>query len=142
MMNEISKSRVDQLIPKAIEIIKNIKIATQEENQWVTPKEFHGYISSFGADMVMTSPLASAIFYEDSSGSDEDRSKLPKAILHLMRSEKGADKISEEHLKLSSYLMEFGGRVPNNIVQDVLTASVAIKMGLKTFKKVKTSKHE
>jgi CRISPR-associated protein Cmr5 len=143
-MNTIPKNRIDRLVPMAIKKIEEFGIARQEErngkaaapgvdSKLVVPKPYHGYISSFGASMVQSSPLAAAIFFEDNSGSQEDRSKLPRAILSLICWENDKDALDK---KLSDYIMEkmVGGHIPNSVTRDILAASIALKIALRTFK--------
>lgn len=144
-MNTIPKARLDKLIPMAQEVISSVGIAQNNE----VPKSFHGYISSFGADMVQTSPLAAAIFFqqdepknkeegeEETSDSEkrtlEKRYLIPKAILQLMRKEKA---IGEKYEKLSQYIIDKSsdGIIPNSVVYDIIAAAIALKIALRTFK--------
>lgn len=149
-MNTIPKKRIDNLIPMAIQVIKDTGIAVivsndGEPNKYEASETYSGYFSSFGADMVNTSPLATAIFCEDkskesggNSNSKEDRSKISEAILALMRKEEQEPtKIKTLGNKrfLSEYLLTFGGSIPTSIVYDVLASAIALKIALRTFKK-------
>lgn len=128
-MNTIPRKRIDRLIPQAISVISEVGIASGG----MVASSFHGYISSFGASMVQSSPLAAAVFFEDSSSSQEDRSKLPRAILKLVLWEKQG---SSSGSKLSDYIMSqmSSGQVPNSTVTDILAAAIALKIALRTFK--------
>lgn len=135
-MNTIPKARLDKLIPMAQEIITSVGIAQNNE----VPKSFHGYISSFGADMVQTSPLAAAIFFqqneddEDNQRTQEKRYLIPRAILALIRKEKG---VNQSGGKLSKYIIDKSsdGNLPNSVVYDIIAAAIALKIALRTFKK-------
>lgn len=130
-MNTIPRKRIDRLVPQAIEAVKTVGIASRGQ----VPGSYHGYISSFGASMVQSSPLAAAIFFEDSSGSQEDRSKLTEAILKLILWEK---ETTANHSRLSQYIIDqmVNGQVKNSTVTDILAAAIALKIALRTFKKV------
>lgn len=134
-MNTISRKRIDRLVPQAIEIIKEVEIPG--ENGRVS-NSYHGYISSFGASMVQSSALAAAIFFEDSSGSQEDRSKVTEAILKLMLWEKEATAGSS---RLSQYIIDnmAGGQVKNSTITDILASAIALKLALRTFKKAENN---
>lgn len=141
-MNTITKKRLDNLIPKAIKIVKEVGIAVKKDDQYTVSKTYSGYFSSFGADLVNTSPLATAIFCEDKSkeegqsNSKEDRSLVAKAILNLMKEEKSGNfEGNINKALLSDYLLTFHGNIPNNVVYDMLAAAVALKIALRTFKK-------
>lgn len=135
-MNTIPKARLDRLIPLAQGIITSVGIAQNNE----VPKSFHGYISSFGADMVQTSPLAAAIFFEQNADNKEDqrteadRHLIPEAILALIRKEKG---LNQSDGKLSQYIIakSSNGITPNSVVYDIIAAAIALKIALRTFKK-------
>lgn len=136
-MNINSKSEIDKLIPKAIETLLELNFP---DKQGKISSTYHGYFSSFGADMICSTPLAAAIFAEEStkkeegmtSGTKEDKKLIPKAILRL---------VSEEYFngnkKLSDYIIDNSqrGKVSPDILDPILNATIALKMAIRTFKK-------
>jgi hypothetical protein len=133
-MSKLNKHRLDKLIPMAIEVIKDREISIPNENGKVN-NTFHGYMASFGADMVLTSPLAAAIFFEDKSGAKESRDLVPKAILKLLSKEKPNEVKPQREEKLSAYLIRHAqdGKLPKALIDDLVAAAVALKMALRTF---------
>lgn len=130
-MSKLNKQRLDKMIPMAIEVIKTVGIPKQGR----VNNTFHGYMASFGADMVLTSPLAAAIFFEDKSGAKESRELVPKAILRLLSMEKPTEVRLQGDEKLSAYLIRHAqeGKLPKTLVDDLVAAAVALKMALRTF---------
>lgn len=130
-MSKVNKQRLDKLIPMAIKVIEDVKIAQGGK----VNKTFHGYMASFGANMALTSPLAAAIFFEDNDKSKESRDLVPKAILSLLQREKLYEIIPEDKGKLSNFLIRHanGGAVPKVLINELVAASVALKMALRTF---------
>lgn len=138
-MSTISKKKLDDLIPSAISIINSMEFKNKEG---LVSKTYHGYFSSFGADMINASPLAAAIFSEDSSkkesesntGTKEDRTLVPLAILELLK------KKFDTHIldkKLSSFIISrsTNGVLPSIYVENILASAIALKIALRTFKK-------
>ena len=137
-MSTISKKMLDELIPLAIDVITKLNFKVNG----TVSKTYHGYFSSFGADMINASPLAAAIFAEDSSkketdsatGTKEDRTLVPLAILELLK-KKFYPNASEN--KLSSLIISrsTNGILPSICVDYILASAIALKIALRTFKK-------
>lgn len=138
-MNDISKKRIDRLVPEAIEMIKKLKIANNENK---INNSYNGYIASFGADMINSSAMAAAIYFEFTPGggkdkaSSADRTLIPKAVLQLMQKERTENDILKKCDKLSEYLASFKGAIPAQVIQDIMASSIALKLGMRTFTKV------
>lgn len=123
---KINKTELDQLIPVAAQTIRDTRINDGPEGS--VPDPFRGYISSFGASMVLSGPVATAIFFEDSSSSEKKRDKVPQAILALLKSKGWA---TAQVRKLSEWLQE----QPNNheSVRQIVICATALKFALRTF---------
>ncbi len=140
-MSAINKKRIDKLIPNAIEVINQVGLKTADGKVSIT---YHGYFSTFGADMILTTPLAAIIFYEEGkkaneeggSGSKEDRKLVPKAIVELLRKELGpsADGVLTEWEDLSTYYSVSNHAKPRKIA-NIIAAATALKIALRTFPK-------
>ena len=138
-MSTISKKKLDDLIPLAINIINSLGFKKTDES---ISKTYHGYFSCFGADMINSSPLAAAIFSEESnkqesdsnSGTKEDRTLVPLAILNLLKKRFDPNNNDE---KLSDYIISKSTRgvLPSIYVENILAAAIALKIALRTFKK-------
>jgi len=138
-MSTISKKKLDDLIPPAIDIINSMEF---KNNEGHISKTYHGYFSSFGADMINANPLAAAIFSEDSSkkesdsntGPKEDRKLVPLAILKLIK-KKFDSNIKDEKLSLYIISKSTNGVLPSIYVENILASAIALKIALRTFKK-------
>ena len=132
--------KISKLIPKAIQAIKNSKIADKGNVQ----KEFKGYIPSMGASILQAGLLPTIAFYANDTNKNADSSKLLDAILRLIKS----DYIDTD--KLINYIIEKSVNADNNnkeiklndldfnklylIEEDITDALIALKLALRTFK--------
>ncbi|MDZ4751171.1 MAG: hypothetical protein SGI87_06110 [Flavobacteriales bacterium] len=144
----ISKKRMDALIPKAIDVIREMETREKSffiwENRGATEvrtnfisKTYHGYFSSFGADMINSTPLAAIIFFEESTGGIEKRSLIPLSILNLIRKENSVTEAPETMKKLSSYYTRDTRKMEN-----IAAAAAALKIALRTFPQPKSNEDE
>jgi len=102
-----------EYLQRAIEAVREEKIYNAEKK--CVPKEYNGYISSFGASVRQAGLLATILFFENtSSQAAQDRTKVLRAI---------------------EYILE----LPQNSIKDNLDrekiemAAVALKLAVRTF---------
>jgi len=113
------KKKIEKYIPKAIEAIQKKELGILRNNK--VPKEYNGYISSFGASIRQAGLLATVLFFDSkNAGSQEDRSKVLRAIELILGIENGKlkDKIADKSIKK----------------QEIQDAAVALKLAIRTFK--------
>ena len=109
------KKHIEEYIPKALESIERFDISKNGE----VPKQFNGYISSFGASIRSAGLLATALFYSEQGGAEEERQKVVQAIKYI---------IDEEIVQNNSVSKETRAKVED--------AAVALKLSIRTFKLV------
>jgi len=109
------KKRIENYIPRALEAIEKFNISNDGE----VPKQFNGYISSFGASIRSAGLLATTLFYSEKGGAEEDRQNVVKAIKYI---------IDEDIAKNHSVSKETRAKVED--------AAVALKLSVRTFKLV------
>lgn len=110
----MSKKQINALMPKAITVAKNTLA-----DHGAIPSEYNGYISSFGASVSQAGLLSTVAFFENkNSNSQQDRTKLMKAIAELI-GHKGS-------------LIDYVIRHPDAKSQ-ILDAAVALKLAIRTF---------
>lgn len=115
-------NKVEEYIPKALEAVKE-KIASKDGK---VAKEYNGYISSFGASIRQAGILPTVLFFENrNAGSQEDRSKVLRAIEYILGI--GEGQIRDVALKKK---------------KDIEAAAVALKLALRTFKLEGQEKNE
>jgi CRISPR-associated protein Cmr5 len=113
------KKKIEAYIPKAIEAIKETEICNEEG---IVPSQFNGYIASFGASIRQAGLAPTYLFYANAnSGSEEDRSKVIKAIEAIL-GQKLVTK-DEQNRAVSR--------------RDVEEAATALKLAVRTFKLAK-----
>ncbi|WP_051412066.1 type III-B CRISPR module-associated protein Cmr5 [Halonatronum saccharophilum] len=119
----MSKKRIEEYIPKAIKLIEEEKIAKEGK----VPKEFNGYIASFGASMIQSGLLPAIAFYEDdNSKSQKERHKLMKVILRLISE-------GDECSRLLEYVID-NQDSKDSIKRRVKDGAIAVKLAIRTFK--------
>ena len=109
------RKRIEAYIPKALEAIKELNIADASGE---VPKQFNGYISSFGASIRQAGLLATVLFYGEKGGAEKDRQNVVKAI------EKIIAKDIQQNIK------------DKKLKSEVEDAAVALKLAIRTFKLV------
>jgi CRISPR-associated protein Cmr5 len=111
------RNRIEAYIPKAIEAIEACGIAKNGE----VPKQFNGYISSFGASIRQAGLVATVLFFRGSTGSEESREKVVEAVERI----------------IDSPLLDAQGRLNGRIARDqVEDAATALKLAVRTFRLV------
>lgn len=119
----MNKKKVDELLPKAVEVLKNEKIAN-DNNEIV--KTFRGQISTFGAAITNGSLISAVAFFSQKGESDIDRSKLMKAIFDLTPN-KG------NNGTLFDYVKNEGKANEPKVKEEILNASIALKLAMNLY---------
>jgi len=108
------RNRIESYIPRALKAIEKFHIANNGE----VPKQFNGYIASFGASVRQVGLLATVLFYaNEQSNAEEERKKVIEAIEYI---------IEDEIVK--------NNRAERSIRAKVEDAAVALKLSVRTFK--------
>jgi CRISPR-associated protein Cmr5 len=93
-------------------------------------KEFKGYISAFGAAVVMSGLLPAMAFYVNpDSNAQEDRPKVIEALAFIMGKNSGL-----ELLKHAIDLKVNNKKQFDVLQTDVINAAIALKLMLRTYK--------
>jgi hypothetical protein len=130
----IMQYRVDKYLPRAFKAIRFVKINKKKfADGNVVSKEYKGYISSLGANIIQAGVKAALTFYEaEESGSKQDRRLVNAAIKFIM----------DENIPDAEY-SEYGlaatldNLTPDEVQQkaeDILDATTALKLALRTCK--------
>lgn len=130
----MNKNNIEELIPLAIECIKKSDIYDKEND--TISKEFNGYISNLGASIVQSGLKNAIVFFEDEeSNTNEDRYKIPKLVLDVLKNSKKElkDNDEAEYNKLSEYVNKNNKNL-DIIKEDILNALIALKHGIRIFK--------
>lgn len=110
-------------IRKAILAVNTVGIANAAG---IVPKQFTGYIASFGAAVIQSGLIPAVVFFEDTeANSEEDRSLLIQAIEYYC----------DYNEQLSTLLLGTTNEALLEKEVEVLDAAQAIKLALRTFKK-------
>ena len=90
--------KIEDLIPIALDAAK--KFIAVDRDKFIIPKQFKGYISSFGSSIIQSGMLPTLAFYSDAKKSKGDRSMLIPALIYiLLRDEKNCNESIGESLK-------------------------------------------
>lgn len=109
--------RIEKYIPKALEAITKFEIAKNGE----VPKQFNGYISSFGASVRQAGLLSTVLFYaNEQANSEQDRKKVVDAIEYI----------------IGHKIITAQNTIEKTTRAKVEDAAVALKLSVRTFKLV------
>lgn len=123
--SNIMRSNLDKSSINAA--IQSIYSAHIPDSSGKVSKEYNGYISSFGAAVITSGVLPAVIFFEDeSANSQEDRTKVIKAIKSFL---------TITTPTLTTYLRNMTDTQLLEKEEEVLEAAQAIKLALRTFEK-------
>ena len=110
----MGKRRIEAFIPKAMEAIQRHDIA----KNGVVPRQFNGYISSFGASIRMAGIVPTVLFFRNSGNAEEAREKVVDAIESIL----GEALVVDNHSN------------PNLTRDAIEDAATALKLAVRTFK--------
>lgn len=114
---------VERLIPVALEAAS--KHLSKPNGK--IPKEYKGYISSFGASIIQAGLLPAVVFNEkEGSRTHHERKDLMKAIVHVL---KGTEPLENE--KLFERIIISDNR--EKIKKQIIDAATALKLAIRTF---------
>lgn len=116
--------KLDRLIPLAIDAAnKNLA------KNGMIPKEYNGYISSFGASARSGLKPAVAFFENKSADSMQDKTMLMKAVLEIICKYR---QVIPEPATLMEYVLS--PETGDFLKKDVMDAATALKLAIRTFK--------
>jgi len=126
------QNRVDNFLPLAFQAIIRVKVGDNIfiQSDGKIPKEYKGYISSLGANIVQAGVKAALTFYEaEESGSKSDRRLINAAIKYIIQPPSNAHEIFSDY-KLTQILT---GDIQQKALE-ILDAATALKLALRTYK--------
>lgn len=123
----MNKKQVNEWIPSAKTAVEEFGIAKSGK----VDNRFRGYISSFGAAVVLGSLKSAAAFLADDGGSEIKRSLLICAMYKIIKGE------TAESAKVFDYICNHDNRQTK---EDFINASIALKLSLNYFELVKNKK--
>lgn len=131
-------NKIDNLIAPAIEYVKSTKSKDKSLNffdkEGKIPKEYKGYISSFGTAVLQSGlKVAVALFSDKSEGGEQSKMPIVNAVRDLVLT----NEQKEKYDSLMAFVIE---NHHNGIRNKVLDAAVALKLALRTFEIAKETK--
>lgn len=131
----MNKKRIEELIPKAYEALKNAGIAKLNEDTKLTEisKTFRGYISSFGAAIAMGSLKAAIAFYSKQEGALKSRDTLIKIIYVLINDNSN---VTDFNNIPQTALYDYVDKAPNEseVKEEIYNAAIALKLAMNLYK--------
>lgn len=149
-------NKIEKLLPSALDAAT--KYITTDDDHLSVPKQFKGYISSFGASVIQSGLMPTLAFYSDAKKAKGDRSLLIPALIYILYQNKSyptdkkvqevldaLDKDKDKDLKsvvhhLFNWLLETNKANPEKLRKELMDASIALKLALRTFREVDTDK--
>ncbi len=147
-------NKIEKLIPFALDSAK--KFIETDSVQHSIPKQFKGYISSFGASIIQAGLLPTLAFYSDANKAKGDRSMLIPALIWILDKNKNLkpdesvitalDIIVKDEKKLPDQMnILFNWLLKQNsemLRKELMDAAIALKLALRTFKEIDIKKNE
>lgn len=127
----MNKHEVNKMLPHAVELLK------KHFKNGEIPNEYRGYISMFGAAVIMGSLTAAVAYHSDGDANTRgSRPALMNMILELLKHTYNEDR----SLAVSNNLFDYvaGKEQKRDVRERVMNASIAIKLGMSLFKKTKS----
>jgi CRISPR-associated protein Cmr5 len=142
-------NKIEKLLPAALDAAK--MFITTDEAQLTIPKQFKGYISSFGASVIQSGLMPTLAFYSDAKKAKGDRSMLIPALIHILFENKlfeideaikqTINDVAEKKKELPKvihslfdWLLKTNGDTPERLRKELMDASIALKLALRTFR--------
>ncbi|HLO54808.1 MAG TPA: type III-B CRISPR module-associated protein Cmr5 [Saprospiraceae bacterium] len=120
--------KIKDLIPKAMDIIEKY-----ESKKGTIDKEVKGYISSLGAGILMAGLLPTlAVYAAEENNSQASRHIVLDWINQMIRNV-NKPKSQDNAKELLVHVISLKGNT-SNIELDILNASIALKLSIRTFK--------
>ena len=114
----MNKQRIDKWIPTAYDILKECKIANNNQIN----KGYRSQISAFGAAISMGSLMSAVAFFSKKGQSEVDRPKLMEAIVMLIFGKK--EKNLFEYIRIHN---------SEQTKEQVLDACIALKLAMNLY---------
>lgn len=132
------QTRVDYFLPKAFEAIIKVEISGKSffksRNPDIIIKEYKGYISSLGANIVQAGVKAAITFYEaEESGSSSDRRLVNAAIKYILISPNPIP-VKYSDYNLTDELNNLNEDQIQAKANEIIDAATALKLALRTYK--------
>ena len=124
----MNKRKVDELIPKAVQVLSDVGIAKDNEME----KAYRGQISSFGASISTGSLLAAISYFSKQQGNDRgDKEKVDRTLL-IRALEKLLDVDADTGL-FKYVTMKKGVSEKRKVKEDIKNASIALKLAMNLY---------
>lgn len=126
------KKQIEKYIPVAVDAVVETPLCKDMK----VSSEYKGYISALGASLMQSGLLPTLAFYSrntEIANTNEDRSLVLKAILHILKAHNRVGNSTN----LFSYACELQtkGYVEQLSIlqQDITDAAIALKLAIRTF---------
>ena len=126
----MNKRQVDALLPSAVQVLKDVGIATEsDKNNWEISKSMRGQISSFGAAVSSGSLLSAAAFFNTQGGAASERHLLMEAINKML----AANKLIPGNVGKTLFDTIAANQKNRKMKEDVLSCAIALKLAMNLF---------
>jgi CRISPR-associated protein Cmr5 len=126
---------IEKILPSAIESVKNNVLNGSE-----VPKEFNGYISSFGASITMSGLLPTLVFFsqEVNANARGNRKSVIAAIEEIIKTEYSSLLTGTHPKLLKTVIDQLNDPAKIERLQDkIQEAAIALKLAIRIFPKSK-----
>lgn len=125
-------NRIEKLLPTAIDTVQTKDILVNGK----VPKEFNGYISSFGSSMIASGILPTLVFFSQENKSKGSRTTVVKALEHIIKKENTYNLGQDSLLNAVMNAVKSDNLSALNRIENALNeAAIALKLAIRIFPK-------
>lgn len=121
---------IEKILPTAIQVVKDHVL-----NEGKVPKEFNGYISSFGASIIMSGLLPTMVFFSQEGKSKGNRTTVILSIEAILQKEFAGILTENDKLLKTVEKMVKEGRSMQRLQDKIQIAGIALKLAIRIFPK-------
>jgi CRISPR-associated protein Cmr5 len=126
---------IEKILPTAIEVVRDTKGDKAILKEGKVPKEFNGYISSFGASIIMSGLLPTLVFFSQEGKSKGNRTTVIFAIEAILNKEYPELLTQDKNLLKTVEKMVKEGSSMQRLQDKIQMAGIALKLAIRIFPK-------
>lgn len=126
--------KMDELIRRADEALKNTQRVKILDATYSYPQAFKGYISAFGAAVVMSGIRPAMAFYINRGSAEDERGQLLNAIALMLDPTRHQHKEAfTDGQQLFKHSLTLSDAQLKKLSEDICNCAVALKLALRTY---------
>lgn len=120
---------IQNILPAAIKAVEDMVLVEKK-----VPKEFNGYISSFGASVITSGLLPTIVFFSQEGKGKGNRTSVILALEQILK-EKSPGLLANERLIEKVKTMVVKNEDMQHLQEKIMEAAIALKLAIRIFPK-------